>query len=103
MPTCDHCFNVRTIDGGRRMLVEKCGGYNCVSIVNSTDPDELNEPTQYYDLEQCGQIKTNRLLINKALQLKISTSIKNTLRPAEYPWLVSFFFEYFNRKKVKVF
>lgn len=103
MPTCDHCFYVRTIDGGRRMLVEKCGRYNCVSIVNSTDPDELNEPTQYYDLEQCGQIKTNRLLINKALQLKISTSIENTLRPAEYPWLVSFFLNILTEKKVKVF
>lgn len=89
MRSCEHCFNVRTIDAGRRMLVEPCGGFNCISLINSKHPEEINEPTQDYDLNQCGKIKSQRLLTNKALQLKISTSIKNTLRPAEYPWLVS--------------
>jgi hypothetical protein len=71
------------------MIVEPCGGHNCVSIINSTDLEEDHEPTQAYDFNACGIIKKDRAFINKALQLKISTSVKNTLRPAEYPWLVS--------------
>jgi len=71
------------------MFVEPCGGYNCISIINNTNLEETNEPTQDYDLNKCGKIKNDRSFIHKALQLKISTNIKNTLRPAEYPWLVS--------------
>ena len=71
------------------MLVEPCGGSNCVSIVNSTSIKE-NDPTQKYDLNQCGMVNSSSSSItNKALHLKVSTSVKNTLRPAEYPWLVS--------------
>jgi hypothetical protein len=68
------------------MIIEPCGGYNCISLINNTDLEVENEPTEEYDLNQCGR---DHLFINKALQLKISTSVKNTLRPAEYPWLVS--------------
>ncbi len=72
------------------MTVEPCGSYDCISIINNTDLEEYNEPTIDYDLNQCGMIKTNdRTIINKALQLKISIGVKSTLRPAEYPWLVS--------------
>jgi trypsin len=75
------------------MLVEPCGGPNCVSMINSTYLKEI-EPTKKYDFNQCGMINNNNnnsySILNKALQLKISTSVKNTLRPAEYPWLVSF-------------
>jgi hypothetical protein len=71
------------------MIVTPCGGPNCVSIVNSTYMKE-NEPTKKYDFSQCGMVNNNSYSIsNKALQLKVSTSVKNTLRPAEYPWLVS--------------
>ena len=70
------------------MLVEPCGGYNCISIVNNTELEDLNQSTEDYDLNNCGKISNQHLFINKGLQLKISTSIKNTLRPAEYPWLV---------------
>jgi hypothetical protein len=90
------------------MIIEPCGGYNCISLINNTDLEEENEPTEEYDLNQCGR---DRLFINKALQLKISTSVKNTLRPAEYPWLVSiqilpkqksrFFFKRFVSKVVR--
>ncbi len=73
------------------MLVEPCGGPNCIPIVNNTYSRE-NEPTKKYDLSQCGIVNnSNYSISNKALQLKVSTSIKNTLRPAEYPWLVSFY------------
>ena len=72
------------------MLVESCGGPNCIPIVNSSYMKE-NEPTKKYDLSQCGTINTSGFsMTNKALQLKVSTSVKNTLRPGEYPWLVSF-------------
>jgi len=71
------------------MIVEPCGGDDCISIINNTDLKEINEPTEDYDLNKCGKIKNDHSFITKALQLKISTSIKNTLRPAEYPWLVS--------------
>ncbi len=72
------------------MLVEPCGGSSCVSIINSTYIKE-NEPTKKYDFSQCGMGNNNSYsILNKALQLKVSTSVKNTLRPAEYPWLVSF-------------
>ncbi len=71
------------------MIVETCGGHDCISIINNTDLKETNEPTQDYDLNKCGRIQNDRSFSTKALQLKISTSIKNTLRPAEYPWLVS--------------
>ncbi len=71
------------------MIVEPCGGPNCVSMVNSTYLREI-EPTQKYDFNQCGIVpKSSYSIFNKALQLKVSTSVKNTLRPAEYPWLVS--------------
>ena len=79
------------MDDGRRMMIEPCGGHNCISIINNTELEEFHEPTEEYDLSQCGKMQTNHLLINKALQLKISTNVKNTLRPAEYPWLVSSF------------
>lgn len=72
------------------MLVESCGGPNCVPIVNSSYIKE-HEPTKKYDLSQCGMINHSGVsMTNKALQLKVSTSIKNTLRAGEYPWLVSF-------------
>jgi len=72
------------------MLVEPCGGPNCVSMINSTYLKEI-EPTRKYDLNQCGMINNyNYSILHKALKLKVSTSVKNTLRPAEYPWLVSF-------------
>jgi hypothetical protein len=71
------------------MLVEPCGGLNCVSMVNSTYMRE-NEPAQKYDFSQCGMVNySGHSISNKALQLKVSTGVKNTLRPAEYPWLVS--------------
>lgn len=70
------------------MLIERCGGHNCISIMNNTDPDEENLPTQSYDFSQCGRTEHTANIVSKALQLKISTSVKNTLRPAEYPWLV---------------
>ena len=79
--SCRHCFNVRTLDRGRRMIVEPCGGSGCISMINNTELEEEDQPTEKYDLNQCGMIK--------ALQLKISTGVKSTLRPAEYPWLVS--------------
>lgn len=70
------------------MLVESCGGPNCVSVVNSSYAKE-NEPTKKYDFRQCGMLNSNRSSItNKALQMKVSTSVKNTLRAGEYPWLV---------------
>jgi hypothetical protein len=62
------------------MIVEPCGGYDCISIINNTASGEMNEPTKDYNLNKCGN---DRLLINKALQLKISTSMKNTLRSVE--------------------
>ena len=71
------------------MTVERCGDDDCISMVNNTDLVEYDEPTVEYDLNQCGTIQTDRTLINKALQLKISVGVKGTLRPAEYPWLVS--------------
>ena len=49
---------------------------------------QFAQPTKDYDLTNCGKIETDRSIIAKALQLKISTSVRNTLRPAEYPWLV---------------
>ncbi len=75
------------------MIVEPCGEPNCVSIVNSTSLRET-EPTKNYDFSQCGMTSNNNYSItNKALQLKVSTSVKNTLRPAEYPWLVSLLYK----------
>jgi hypothetical protein len=71
------------------MIVEPCGEHDCISIINNTDLEEINEPTEEYDLNKCGRSKNDQSFSTKALQLKISTSIKNTLRPAEYPWLVS--------------
>ncbi|UJR09264.1 hypothetical protein I4U23_013510 [Adineta vaga] len=88
IPICRNCFSFQTIENGRRMIVEPCGGYHCISIINSTDPEEENLPTQHYDFSQCGQMKSTPTIMNKALQLKISTGVKDTLRPAEYPWLV---------------
>ncbi|CAF0842351.1 unnamed protein product [Adineta ricciae] len=85
---CRHCFSFRTIDDDRRMLIKPCGGHNCISIMNNTDPEEENLPTQSYDFSQCGRAENIPSIVSKALQLKISTSVKNTLRPAEYPWLV---------------
>jgi hypothetical protein len=72
------------------MIAEPCGGPNCVSMINSTFLTEI-EPTTKYDFNQCGIVNNNQnySILNKALQLKVSTSVKNTLRPAEYPWLVS--------------
>lgn len=86
--TCQHCFRFRTLDNGRRMLIEPCGGPDCVAMVNSTRVITF-EPTKHYDLNQCGLANPPIYSIRaKALQLKVSTSVKNTLRPAEYPWLV---------------
>ncbi|CAF1439455.1 unnamed protein product [Adineta steineri] len=87
-PTCRNCFSFRTFDGGRRMIVEPCGGHNCVSMVNNTNSEEENEPTEDYDLNKCGIMNERYRLINKALTLKISTGVKDTLNTAEYPWLV---------------
>ncbi|CAF4843454.1 unnamed protein product, partial [Rotaria sp. Silwood1] len=86
--SCRNCFTFYTMTGGRRMIVEPCGGHNCISIINNTDLEDYNEPTEDYDLNKCGVAQNDRLLKKRALQLKISTSVKNTLRPAEYPWLV---------------
>lgn len=87
--SCHHCFHVQTVGRGRRMMVEPCGGSGCISMINNTELEEEDQPTEKYDLNQCGMIKTDRSIVNKALQLKISTGVKSTLRPAEYPWLVS--------------
>lgn len=71
------------------MLVEPCGGPNCVAMVNSTRWKTF-QPTRKHDLNQCGHVNPlSYTLRPKALQLKVSTDVKNTLRPAEYPWLVS--------------
>ncbi|CAF0944832.1 unnamed protein product [Adineta steineri] len=87
-PTCHNCFNFRTLNAEKRMIVEPCGGPNCVSIINSTNLYE-HEPTKKYNFSQCGMIDNSKYsIINKALQLKVSTGVRNTLRPAEYPWLV---------------
>ncbi|UJR36915.1 hypothetical protein I4U23_029627 [Adineta vaga] len=70
------------------MLVQPCGGSSCISIINSTTLTK-NEPTKKYNFSECGipnDIKHS--IANKALQMKVSTGVKNTLRPAEYPWLV---------------
>jgi hypothetical protein len=73
------------------MLVEPCGGPACISIINSTYLKHI-EPTIKYNFSQCGMANNNGYsILNKALQLKVSTGVKNTLRPAEYPWLVSSF------------
>lgn len=71
------------------MLIEPCGGPNCVSMINSTYIRDQG-PAEKYDFTQCGMVNNSYSISNKALQLKISTGVKNTLRPAEYPWLVSF-------------
>jgi hypothetical protein len=85
------------------MNVEPCGGHDCVSIINNTDLEEYDKPTEEYDLSQCGMIKNDRSLINKALQLKISTGVKSTLRPAEYPWLVSIYISIYRSHLVLFF
>ena len=72
------------------MLVEPCGGSNCVSIIRSSYSEKI-EPTEKYNFDQCGIVnKRGYSLVNKALKLKVSTNL-NILRPAEYPWLVSLF------------
>jgi len=38
--TWEYCFNFHTIDAGRGMIVEPCGGYNCIYIINNTDLEE---------------------------------------------------------------
>ncbi|CAF3906861.1 unnamed protein product [Rotaria sordida] len=87
-PSCKNCFHFRTIKGGSRMLIDPCGEPDCVPIIKSPNLQEI-EPTEKYDFEQCGIFdKKDNSIVNKALQLKVSTSVKNTLRPAEYPWLV---------------
>jgi hypothetical protein len=71
------------------MLVEPCGGSNCSSAVISPYMKET-KPSKDYDFSQCGMINNSDYsFLNKALQLKISTGVENTLRPAEFPWLVS--------------
>lgn len=71
------------------MLIEPCGGPNCVSMVNSTTSTTFQR-TKLYNFSQCGMpSNTKYSMVNKALQFKVSTGVKNTLRPAEYPWLVS--------------
>lgn len=95
--SCQHCFHVQTVGRGHRMVVEPCGGSGCISMINNTELEEEDQPTEKYDLEQCGMIKTDRTIVNKALQLKISTGVKSTLRPAEYPWLVSLFICFLRR------
>ncbi|CAF3265138.1 unnamed protein product [Rotaria socialis] len=85
---CLNCFTFYTMDGGRRMIVEPCGGRNCISIVNNTHLDEYHQPTQDYDFNKCGSVQNYPSIKKGTLQVKISTSVKNTLRPAEYPWLV---------------
>lgn len=87
-PTCRHCFNARSLNNGQQMLVDPCGGEKCIAIVNNNELQEFDEPTEDYDLTNCGKIEADQTLITKALQLKISTSVKYTLQPAEYPWLV---------------
>ena len=87
---CRHCFQFNSIDNGRRMIIERCGGDECDPIVNSTVPLEVL-PTIDYDEKECGQVKITSPMeiISKSLALKVSTGVKNILRPAEYPWLVS--------------
>lgn len=84
------------MDSGRRMFAEQCGGHTCVPLVKSTN-SKKHEPTINYDLKRCGAMSNRgNPIVHKALQLKVSTHVKNTLRPAEYPWLVSFLFEIIN-------
>ncbi|CAF4738530.1 unnamed protein product [Rotaria sp. Silwood1] len=84
---CNDCFHFHTFKGNR-MVIEPCGGPDCVAIIKSRNLREI-QPSRKYDFEQCGMInKKDYSIVNKALQLKVSTSVKNTLRPAEYPWLV---------------
>ena len=88
------------------MLVEPCGGPSCVSMVNSTYLRYNSEPAKKYDFSQCGMVNNSGYSItNKALQLKVSTSVKNTLRPAEYPWLVNSILcrIFYSKKNVFVF
>lgn len=71
------------------MFVTPCGGSNCVPIIRNTEIDENSvRPMQYYNFDQCGIIPSGSRL-TRAIQLKMSTGVENTLRPAEYPWLVS--------------
>lgn len=78
------------------MLVESCGGPNCVPMVSSSYGKD-NEPTKKYDFSQCGMVNSSSSSItNKALQMKVSTSVKNTLRPGEYPWLVCSILSFFD-------
>ena len=83
--TCDNCFRFQTVDKGRRLLVTPCGSATCVPMINSSYMQNV-APSIKYDFDQCG--RTRESVNTKGLQLKISTSVKNTLRPAEYPWLV---------------
>lgn len=96
--SCDHCFHFQTLNEGRRMIVERCGGLDCVSIVQNNSLKH-HEPTKKFNLEQCGMIKGNSYsMVNKALQVKVSTNVENTLRPGEYPWLVSFLFLFYEKQ-----
>lgn len=87
--SCRNCFRIKTVDSGRRMLAQSCADENCVPLINSTVRREPTKPTSTYDFSECGQtFSFSPSPIVKSIQLKISTSIKNVLRPAEYPWIV---------------
>jgi len=86
--TCQNCFHFQTIDKGRRLLVTPCGDSTCVPMINSTYMQQVS-PSIKYDFDKCGQTREMSTSVNpKSLKLKISTSVQNTLRTAEYPWLV---------------
>ncbi|CAF0736742.1 unnamed protein product [Didymodactylos carnosus] len=87
---CENCFRLTTLTDGKYIFVEPCGGESCVAIVNNSRIRNFGK-TVAYDLNKCGksnEISSKSDIIPKALQLKISTSYKNTVRRGEMPWLV---------------
>lgn len=70
------------------MIVERCGDENCIPIINNTDLDEYHQPTVHYNFDECGLSDNVQSLKSGKIQTKISAGVKDTLRPAEYPWLV---------------
>lgn len=53
----------------------------CLPLIKNPDSNETSTVTDDYDFQKCGHVE-------KSIQLRISTGIRNKLRPAEYPWLV---------------
>jgi hypothetical protein len=51
--TWEYCFNFRTIDAGDRMIVEPCGGYNCISIINNIDLEKNDMDRIWFTKDGC--------------------------------------------------